>query len=123
LAGWSGISRFLRCINARDGFSTAGQFLEPARRGWRCPHRRENEDDEALHRQASRDDRPEAARHRARRGGGEAKLFLEAQYPDDTIEAVTEPADWVSNADTGSEAGDIREHPGVAWQAPSSLAG
>jgi hypothetical protein len=56
-------------------------------------------------------------------GEGEAKLFLEAQYPDDTIEAVTEPADWVSNADTGSEAGDIREHPGVAWQAPSSLAG
>jgi hypothetical protein len=56
-------------------------------------------------------------------GEGEAKLFLEAHYPDDTIEAVAEPADWVSNADTGSEAGDIREHPGVAWQAPSSLAG
>ena len=55
-------------------------------------------------------------------GEGEAKLFLEARYPEDRIEAVTEPADWVSNADTGSEAGDVREHPGVSWQAPSSLA-
>ena len=50
-------------------------------------------------------------------GEGEAKLFLEARYPD-----VVEPADWVSDADTGSELGDIREHPGVEWQAPSSLA-
>ena len=29
-------------------------------------------------------------------GEGEAKLFLEARYPDDVIEAVVEPADWVS---------------------------
>ena len=36
---------------------------------------------------------------------------------------VAEPGDWTSDADTGSRAGDIREHPGVAWQAPSSLAG
>ena len=56
-------------------------------------------------------------------GEGEATLFLEAQYPDATIEAVTEPADWASDADTGSAAGDIREHPGVAWQEPSSRAG
>ena len=55
-------------------------------------------------------------------GEGEAKLFLEARYPEDAIEAIAEPADWVSDADTGSAAGDIREHPGVAWQAPSSLA-
>ena len=55
-------------------------------------------------------------------GEGEAKLFLEARYPDDVIEAVVEPADWVSDADTGSELGDIREHPGVEWQPPSSLA-
>ena len=55
-------------------------------------------------------------------GEGEAKLFLEAHYPEATIEAVTEPSDWVSDADTGSRAGDIREHPGVEWQAPSSLA-
>jgi hypothetical protein len=55
-------------------------------------------------------------------GEGEAKLFLEARYPDDVIEAVVEPADWVSDANTGSELGDIREHPGVEWQAPSSLA-
>ncbi|GJD49877.1 hypothetical protein OPKNFCMD_2613 [Methylobacterium crusticola] len=56
-------------------------------------------------------------------GEGEARLFLEAAYPDETIEAVAEPSDWVSDADTGSRAGDIREHPGVAWQAPSSLPG
>lgn len=56
-------------------------------------------------------------------GEGEAKLFLEARYPEDTIEAIAEPADWVSDADTGSAPGDIREHPGVEWQAPSSLAG
>ncbi|ACL55249.1 hypothetical protein [Methylobacterium nodulans] len=55
-------------------------------------------------------------------GEGEARLFLEAAYPDADIEAVVEPSDWVSDADTGIAAGDIREHPGVAWQAPSSLA-
>jgi hypothetical protein len=55
-------------------------------------------------------------------GEGEAKLFLEAHYPDDVVEAVVEPADWVSDADTGSEIGDVREHPGVEWQAPSSFA-
>ena len=55
-------------------------------------------------------------------GEGEAKLFLEAQYPDDSIEAIAQPSDWVSNADTGNELGDVREHPGVEWQAPSSLA-
>ena len=55
-------------------------------------------------------------------GEGEARLFLEARYPEDTIEAVTEPADWVSDGDTGRELGDIREHPGVEWQAPSSSA-
>ncbi|WP_336485265.1 hypothetical protein [Methylobacterium nigriterrae] len=50
---------------------------------------------------------------------GEARLFLEAHYPDDTIGAVVEPGEWISDADTGSEAGDIREHPGVSWQAPA----
>jgi len=55
-------------------------------------------------------------------GEGEAKLFLEAQYPEGIIEAVTEPSDWVSNADTGTKLDDVREHPGVEWQAPSSLA-
>jgi len=55
-------------------------------------------------------------------GEGEARLFLEAAYPEDTIEAIAEPADWVSDADTGSRLGDIREHRGVEWQAPSSLA-
>lgn len=54
---------------------------------------------------------------------GEARLFLEAAYPDAVIESVTEPADWTSDADTGAKAGDIREHPGVEWQSPSSLAG
>ena len=56
-------------------------------------------------------------------GEGEARLFLEAAYPEDANEAIAEPADWVSDADTGSRLGDIREHPGVEWQAPSSLAG
>lgn len=56
-------------------------------------------------------------------GEGEAKLFLEAKYPDDVIESVVEPSDWISDADTGSEPGDVREHPGAEWQAPSSLAG
>ena len=55
-------------------------------------------------------------------GEGEARLFLEARYPEDAIEAIVEPADWVSDADTGRELGGIREHPGVEWQAPSNLA-
>ncbi|MGU3540266.1 hypothetical protein [Methylobacterium sp. A54F] len=49
---------------------------------------------------------------------GEARLFLEAAYPEAVIEAVAEPADWASDADTGSRAGDIREHPGATWQPP-----
>ena len=53
---------------------------------------------------------------------GEARLFLSAAYPDDDVVDVVEPSDWTSDADTGSQSGDIREHPGVAWQAPSSLA-
>lgn len=53
---------------------------------------------------------------------GEARLFLTAAYPDAEIVGLAEPSDWASDADTGSRAGDIREHPGVAWQAPSSLA-
>lgn len=53
---------------------------------------------------------------------GEARLFLAAQYPEAEIEAVDEPSDWTSDADTGSKAGDVREHPGVTWQPPSSLA-
>jgi hypothetical protein len=54
---------------------------------------------------------------------GEARLFLSAAYPDDTILDVVEPGDWTSDAETGSRDGDIREHAGVVWQAPSSLAG
>ncbi|MGH1573618.1 hypothetical protein ACRAWG_26895 [Methylobacterium sp. P31] len=54
---------------------------------------------------------------------GEARLFLTAAYPDAEIAGIAEPSDWASDADTGSRAGDIREHPGVAWQPPSSLAG
>jgi hypothetical protein len=50
-------------------------------------------------------------------GEGEARLFLEAAYPDGIVEAVDAPDDWASDADTGSAAGDVREHPGVAWQA------
>lgn len=53
---------------------------------------------------------------------GEARLFLSAAYPDDAVVDVVEPSDWTSDADTGSQNGDIREHAGVAWQAPSSLA-
>ena len=49
----------------------------------------------------------------------EAQLFLAAHYPDDVIEAVVEPGEWVSDADTGAQAGDVREHPGVAWQPPT----
>ena len=53
----------------------------------------------------------------------EALLFLAARYPEDTIEAVTEPGDWASDADTGSASGDIREHPDAVWQPPSGGAG
>lgn len=56
-------------------------------------------------------------------GEGEARLFLAAAYPDAEIAGLDEPSDWVSDADTGSKAGDVREHPGVTWQPPSSLAG
>ncbi len=49
----------------------------------------------------------------------EALLFLTARYPDDTIEAVVEPGDWASDADTGAAIGDIREHPDTVWQPPS----
>ncbi|GJD41506.1 MULTISPECIES: hypothetical protein [Methylobacterium] len=49
---------------------------------------------------------------------GEAKVFLAAAYPDDEIVDVVEPSDWVSDADTGSAPGDIREHAGVEWQSP-----
>ena len=49
----------------------------------------------------------------------EALLFLTARYPEDTIEAVVEPEDWASDADTGSAAGDIREHPDAVWQPPT----
>lgn len=49
----------------------------------------------------------------------EALLFLGARYPDDTIEAVTEPGEWVSDADTGTKSGDVREHPGTEWQSPT----
>ena len=54
---------------------------------------------------------------------GEARLFLTAAYPDAEITGLAEPGDWTSDADTGTRAGDIREHPGVTWQPPSSLAG
>ncbi|MFE1599881.1 hypothetical protein [Methylobacterium sp. ID0610] len=53
---------------------------------------------------------------------GEAKLFVEAAYPEDDVLDVTEPAEWVSDADTGTNAGDVREHPGVAWQPPAARA-
>ncbi len=51
---------------------------------------------------------------------GEARLFLEAAYPEDEVVEVAEPGDWVSTSDTGAAAGDVREHPGVAWQAPTT---
>ena len=54
---------------------------------------------------------------------GEATLFLEAAYPDDEVVEVAEPEAWVSTSDTGTKAGDVREHPGVAWQPPTSGAG
>ncbi len=50
---------------------------------------------------------------------GEARLFLEAAYPEDTVAEIAEPQDWASDADTGMRAGDVREHPGTAWQVPS----
>lgn len=53
---------------------------------------------------------------------GEARLFLEAAYPADTVAEIAEPGSWVSDADTGAEAGDVREHPGAIWQAPASRA-
>lgn len=55
-------------------------------------------------------------------GEGEARLFLEAAYPEADIDAVAEPGEWASDADTGSKAGDIREHPGVTWQPPTGTA-
>lgn len=54
---------------------------------------------------------------------GEARVFLAAAYPEDEVLDVVEPGEWVSDAETGSRTGDVREHPGVEWQAPSSLAG
>jgi len=51
---------------------------------------------------------------------GEARLFLEAAYPDDEVIEVAEPGDWVSTSDTGTENGDVREHPGVVWQPPTA---
>ncbi|TGD95301.1 hypothetical protein [Methylobacterium nonmethylotrophicum] len=51
---------------------------------------------------------------------GEARLFLEAAYPEDEIVAVAEPGEWVSTSETGSAAGDVREHPGVDWQSPTA---
>ena len=54
---------------------------------------------------------------------GEARVFLAAAYPEGEVLDVVEPSEWVSDADTGSKTGDVREHEGVEWQAPSSLAG
>jgi hypothetical protein len=51
---------------------------------------------------------------------GEARLFVEAAYPEDEVLEVAEPGEWVSDADTGTRSGDVREHAGVAWQAPAS---
>jgi hypothetical protein len=51
---------------------------------------------------------------------GEARLFVEAAYPEDEVVEVAEPLDWVSTSDTGARAGDVREHPGTAWQAPTA---
>lgn len=53
---------------------------------------------------------------------GEARLFLEAAYPEDEVVEVAEPSDWVSDSDTGTKAGDVREHAGVEWQSPTSRA-
>lgn len=54
---------------------------------------------------------------------GEARVFLAAAYPEGEVLDVAEPEDWVSDADTGTMTGDVREHPGVTWQPPSSHAG
>lgn len=54
---------------------------------------------------------------------GEATLFLEAAYPDDEVVEIVEPAEWISDTDTGTKAGDVREHAGVAWQPPTKAAG
>lgn len=54
---------------------------------------------------------------------GEAKLFLEAAYPEDEVVEVAEPGEWVSTSDTGSKAGDVREHSGVGWQPPTGRPG
>lgn len=51
---------------------------------------------------------------------GEARLFLEAAYPDDEVVEVAQAGDWVSTSDTGAKAGDVREHPDAAWQAPTA---
>ncbi|MBB2961029.1 hypothetical protein [Methylobacterium sp. R2-1] len=53
---------------------------------------------------------------------GEARLFVEAAYPEDEIVEITEPGEWVSDSDTGTRNGDVREHPGTTWQAPTSRA-
>lgn len=52
----------------------------------------------------------------------QAPVFLSAAYPDDEVVDVAEPGDWTTDADTGGKSGDIREHAGVDWQAPFSLA-
>lgn len=54
---------------------------------------------------------------------GEARLFLEAAYPEAEIEGIAEPGDWTSDSDTGSKTGDVREHPGSEWQLPSQPGG
>ncbi len=54
---------------------------------------------------------------------GEARLFLEAAYPEAEIEGLTEPGEWTSDADTGSKTGDVREHPGAVWQSPAHPGG
>lgn len=51
---------------------------------------------------------------------GEARLFLKAAYPEDEVVEVTEAVDWVSTSDTGTEAGDVREHPDTEWQASTT---
>lgn len=53
---------------------------------------------------------------------GEARLFVEAAYPEDRVVEIAEPGEWVSDADTGTRAGDVREHPGTTWQPPTSRA-
>lgn len=53
---------------------------------------------------------------------GEARLFVEAAYPEDEVVEIAEPGEWVTDADTGTRVGDVREHPGSAWQPPTSRA-